>query len=77
MEPKITVDDPECGIIEVDMQSEAVPLDSFKLLCVSVVSAFVGWIVTWEIVDTKQMFTRVTKDQPNFKQGNSYECEIR
>ena len=53
------------------------PLDSFKLLCVSVISAFSGYIVTWEIVDTKQTFARAFDVEPNVKPGQTYECVIR
>jgi hypothetical protein len=83
--PKITTDAPDGSdqepvvgpIIPVYKIVEGVALDAFKLLCVSVVNAFVGWIVTWEIVDTKQRFTRVTPTEPNVKQGNTYIGEIR
>ena len=81
--PKIAADAPDGSDQEPIPQplppiykGEGVPLDTFKLLCVSVVSGFVGWIVTWEIVDTKQTFARVTKTEPGFKPGQTYACTI-
>jgi len=83
MEPKLTTDAPDGS----DQEPVAQPLPpiykgtgeppTFKVLCESVVPAFVGYFVTFRFIETKQVVTLPFVTTPNYKEGVTYECVIR
>jgi hypothetical protein len=64
------------GAVDVTEGGAGPVFDTFKLQCLTVIPALVGWIVTFQIAGTKTTFGRQYANEPPFKAGNGYECRI-
>ena len=76
--PKIILDGPRDDMTQpmIDEPLAAPPSDTFKVLCVEVIPAFVGFRVTFEIVETNERFHLDYALTPPYKAAQTYQVTI-